>query len=147
MLITFINQCLKNTRGISTNPFPAKTLMSQGRGQRIFSARSRLPGPFQPLCLAPETPTLARLPHIQALSLPHSPHNRSTDPTTLIICQLQVFCRQTLPQGTSAPSRPAFPRKPKHTESRRKTFSAAPAPASIKRGLCPPSGLTIGEKG
>ena len=39
--------------------FP-KTLMSQGRGQRIFSARSRPPGPFQPFCLAPKTEVFTR---------------------------------------------------------------------------------------
>lgn len=34
--------------------FP-KTLASQGRGQRIFSARSRACGPFQLFCFAPKT--------------------------------------------------------------------------------------------
>ena len=37
-----------------------KTLMSQGRGQRIFSARSRLPGPFQPFCHAPKNEVFTR---------------------------------------------------------------------------------------
>jgi hypothetical protein len=39
--------------------FP-KTLMSQGRGQRIFSARSRPPGPFQLFCFAPKTEVFTR---------------------------------------------------------------------------------------
>jgi|GEM_PF-6103492 len=34
--------------------------MSQGRGQRIFSARSRPPGPFQPFCHAPKTGIFTR---------------------------------------------------------------------------------------
>jgi hypothetical protein len=39
--------------------FP-KTLMSQGRGQRIFSARSRACGPFQLFCFAPKTEVFTR---------------------------------------------------------------------------------------
>ena len=39
--------------------FP-KTLMSQGRGQRIFLARSRACGPFQLFCFAPKTEVFTR---------------------------------------------------------------------------------------
>lgn len=39
--------------------FP-KTLMSQGRGQHVFSARSRVCGPFQLFCFAPKTKVFTR---------------------------------------------------------------------------------------
>ena|GEM_PF-3405981 len=87
-------------------------------GQRIFSARSRACGPFQPLCPASNPLPTPRQPHARPMNLPHSPRSRPYHHKTSLLPQFHAFFRQSLPQPTSNSSQPAPVQKPQIKKTR-----------------------------